>query len=124
MPRNVFVSGCFGMLHSGHVAFFETAAEYGDLHVAIGSDKTVLDLKGRPTVNSEGERLFMVRSIACVTSASISSGSGILDFEPELRDIPEKQMLCEELGIEYMALDRTSDGGLIPARRPSSARST
>ena len=31
--KKVFVSGCCDMLHSGHVAFFEEAAGYGDLCV-------------------------------------------------------------------------------------------
>ena len=31
MAKKVFVSGCYDMLHSGHVAFFEEAASYGDL---------------------------------------------------------------------------------------------
>ena len=31
-PR-VFVSGCYDLLHSGHVEFFRQAAEYGDLYV-------------------------------------------------------------------------------------------
>ena len=34
--KKVFVTGCFGMLHSGHVAFLLEAASYGDLYVCIG----------------------------------------------------------------------------------------
>ena len=45
MSKKVFVSGCYDMLHSGHVAFFEEAASYGDLYVGIGSDKTIYELK-------------------------------------------------------------------------------
>ena len=33
MNQKVFVSGCFDMLHSGHVEFFCEAAQYGDLYV-------------------------------------------------------------------------------------------
>ena len=87
MPRKVFVSGCFDLFHSGHVAFFKSAAELGDLYVAIGSDKTVFELKGRPPVNCETERLFMAQSVAYVHSAFIAAGSGILDFSAELRDL-------------------------------------
>ena len=43
----VFVSGCFDMLHSGHVAFFKEAAQYGEVYVGIGSDRTIEELKGR-----------------------------------------------------------------------------
>ncbi|MDE6511359.1 MAG: adenylyltransferase/cytidyltransferase family protein, partial [Muribaculaceae bacterium] len=39
-PKRVFVSGCYDMLHSGHVAFFKEASRYGELYVGIGSDRT------------------------------------------------------------------------------------
>jgi len=29
MPKKVFVSGCFNMLHSGDVAYFQEAATHG-----------------------------------------------------------------------------------------------
>ena len=76
MKKKVFVSGCFDMLHSGHVAFFEEAAGYGDLYVGIGSDRTISDLKGRRTINGERERLYMIRSLRCVKDAWINKGSG------------------------------------------------
>lgn len=127
MARSAFVSGCFDMLHSGHVAFFRSAAQYGDLYVALGSDRTVFDLKGRPTVNTEEERLYMVQSLDCVHCAFISRGSGILDFAEELRevhpdcfvvnedgDIPAKRQACEELGVDYVVLERLPDGGMPP----------
>ena len=53
MTKKVFVSGCYDMLHSGHVAFFKSASKYGDLYVGIGSDKTIEELKHRKTVYSE-----------------------------------------------------------------------
>jgi cytidyltransferase-like protein len=127
MPRKAFVSGCYDMLHSGHIAFFLEAASYGDLYVALGSDKTVFDLKGKTPVNSEQERLFMVQSVSCVKEAFISKGSGMLDFEAELRqiradyfivnadgNIPEKRELCEQLGIQYVVLNREPYPGLTP----------
>ena len=57
------------MLHSGHVAFFEEAATYGDLYVGIGSDKTIFELKNRKTINPEQERLYMVKALRCVKEA-------------------------------------------------------
>jgi cytidyltransferase-like protein len=119
MTKKAFVSGCFDMLHSGHVEFFREASGYGDLFVALGSDKTIYDLKGRLPVNDEQERLFMVSAVSHVKQAFISAGSGSLDFEEELRKIrpdflivnmdghlPEKRDLCEQLGIEYVILSR------------------
>jgi len=125
LTKKVFVTGCYDLLHSGHVEFFRQAAQYGDLYVAIGSDKTIYGLKGRKTVNSEQERLFMVKAVSCVRDAFISQGSGILDFETELREmrpdyfvvnsdgnISEKQELCQQLGVEYVILERKPHEGL------------
>src|SRR3990172_10220188 len=80
MPKKVMVSGSFDLLHSGHIAFLEQAAKYGDLYVAVGSDKTVYDLKGRVPINSQEERLYMLSSLSFVKKAFISRGSGMLDF--------------------------------------------
>ncbi len=134
MTKKVFVSGCYDMLHSGHIAFFKEAASYGDLYVALGSDKTLFELKGRPPVNHEEERLFMVQSVAWVKEAFISRGSGMLDFSEELKEIrpdifitnedgniPQKRALCEELGIEYLVLKREPHTGL-PTRSTTSLR--
>ena len=127
MPKTIFVSGCFDMLHSGHIAFFKEASTYGDLYVALGSDKTVYELKGRVPVYSEHERLFMIQSLSYVKEAFVSQGSGMLDFEHEFRDmrpdmfivnedgnIPEKRELCERLGVEYLVLQRVPHADLTP----------
>ena len=79
MPKKVFVSGCYDLLHSGHVEFFRQAAQYGDLYEGIGSDKTCLGYKHRKTIYSVQERLFMVKSIRYV-----KEGSGVMDFVPTL----------------------------------------
>ena len=125
MPKKVFVSGCYDLLHSGHVEFFRQAAEYGDLYVGIGSDKTYLGYKHRKTIYSEQERLFMVKSIRYVKDAYINAGSGVLDYVPTLDIVkpdvfvvnsdggsPEKRKICEERGIEYIALHRDPHEGL------------
>lgn len=132
--KRVFVSGCYDLLHSGHVAFFKEAARLGDLYVGIGSDSTIRELKGRDTVNSQEERLYMVKSVRYVKEAWINKGSGIMDFEEDLRtfkpDIflvnedgnsPAKSALCNELGIEYVVLERIPEAGL-PARSTTGLR--
>lgn len=127
MSKKIFVSGCFDMLHSGHVAFFEEAASLGDLYVGIGSDKTIYSLKGRSTINGEKERLYMIRSLRYIKDARINSGSGLLDFEKDLRELMpdiffvnedgylrEKQLLCEKLGVELVVSKRLPHKGLPP----------
>ena len=133
-PKKVFVSGCYDMLHSGHVAFFEEAARYGDLYVGIGSDKTISELKARKTVNSESERLYMVRALKAVKDAWVNQGSGLLDFEADLvRLKPDiffvntdghsvvKEELCKKLGIEYVISERIPHGNL-PVRSTTALR--
>jgi cytidyltransferase-like protein len=127
MAKKVFVSGIFDLLHSGHIEFFQEAAQFGDLFVGVGSDQTAVDLKGHRPVNNEDERLFMVKSVGYVKDAFISRGSGMLDFVEGLKqvqpdifvvtedsNVPEKKELCESLGIEYKILHREPHPGLTP----------
>ena len=135
MPKKVFVSGCFDMLHSGHIAFFKEASKYGDLYVGIGSDSTINQLKGRSTINSDTERLFMVKAVRYVKDAFINRGEGIIDFEDEIKTLkpdifivnedghsPIKEELCRQSGIEYKVLERVPEAGL-PARSTTALRS-
>ena len=86
-PKKVFVSGCYDMLHSGHVAFFEEASKLGELYVGIGSDATIFGLKARKTINPDAERLYMVKALKCVKDAWINRGSGIMDFEQDVLEL-------------------------------------
>jgi cytidyltransferase-like protein len=82
--RKVLVSGCFDMLHSGHIAFHNSAAAFGDLYVCVGSDRTVSELKGRFPVNTEFERSITWKRCGPFMKQSISQGSGLLDFISEM----------------------------------------
>jgi cytidyltransferase-like protein len=132
--KKVFVSGCFDMLHSGHVAFFEEAARYGDVYVGIGSDNTIYNLKGRKTINSEQERLYMIKALKSVTDAWINKGSGVMDFLEDMETFKpdiffvnedghtsEKEKLCRDMGVEYVVSKRIPHGQL-PARSTTSLR--
>ena len=132
--KKVFVSGCYDLLHSGHVEFFQQASQFGDLYVGIGSDATYLEYKHRKPMFPQEERLFMVKNIKAVKEAYINEGSGVIDFIPTLDlvkpDIfvvnaeggsPAKRQLCEERGIQYIELERTPHEGL-QARSSSSLK--
>ena len=112
--KKVFVSGCFDVLHSGPIAFLQEAAQYGELYVALGSDKTVLELKKRATLYTENERKYMLEALACVHKVFISPGSGYMDFVEVLEEVKpdiffvnedgdkaDKRELCAQKGIEY-----------------------
>lgn len=134
MNPKVFVSGCYDLLHSGHIAFFKEASQYGDLYVGIGSDATIKELKNRKTVYSENERLYMVKAIRYVKDAFINPGSGYLDFVETVDRIKpdffvvnsdggsdDKRKFCEERGIKYVELERIPEKGL-EARSTTSLR--
>lgn len=130
----VFVSGCFDVLHSGHVRFFEEASQYGDLYVSIGSDKTVFELKNRKTLYNELERLYMVSALRFVKEAFVAQGSGKLDFIDEIKRIrpdiffvnsdghsAEKQQFVESLGVRYVVSNRIPKD-LLPIRSTTDIR--
>ena len=132
--KKVLVSGCYDLLHGGHIAFFKAASAYGDLYVSIGSDENLYLLKGKRPVFSEAERLFIVKSIKHVHDAFIATGMGILDFEPDINRIKpdifvvnhdghtsDKEALCKKLGIKYIILERIPEPGL-PARSSSGTK--
>ena len=123
--KKVFVSGCYDLLHRGHVEFFRQASQFGELYVGIGSDQTILGYKHHKTFYPEQERLFMVKSIRYVKDAFINQGDGIMDFIPTVDMVkPDvfvvnadggsetKRKFCEERGIEYVELQRTPAEGL------------
>jgi len=130
----VMVSGCYDLLHGGHVAFFKTAATYGKLYVSVGRDESLFQLKGKRPFLNEKERLYIVGSIKYVHEAFIASGTGMLDFEPDLIRVkpdifivnedghnPDKEKLCKKLAIEYKVLERVPEPGL-PARASSNIK--
>lgn len=132
--KKVLVSGCYDLLHGGHIAFFKTASAYGDLYVSIGRDDNLLLLKGKRPVFSEDERLYIVNSIRYVHKAFLATGTGMLDFEPDLIRIkpdifivnhdghsPDKKELCKKHGIEYVVLERIPEPGL-PFRSSSGTK--
>jgi cytidyltransferase-like protein len=133
--RKIVVTGCYDWLHSGHVRFFEEVSGYGDLYVVVGHDANIRLLKGgeHPLLPQE-ERRYNVGSIKYVKRALISSGDGWLDADPEIRrlkpdvyavnedgDQGGKREYCQELGIEYLVLQRIPAPGL-PKRTSTGLR--
>lgn len=121
----VFVSGCYDLLHTGHVAFFEQASKLGDLYVSLGNDENIKKLKHHDTMFPNEERQYMVQSIRYVKWARVCSGFGKLDFAEDLDKIQpdiffvnedghsdDKKKLCESKGIKYVIGERKPRDGL------------
>ena len=71
--RLVFTNGCFDVLHVGHVRYLTAARALGDrLVVAINSDRTVRELKGRDRpVMRETERAEMLAALRAVDYVTV-----------------------------------------------------
>ena len=119
------VSGCYDLLHSGHVAFFADAAQHGNLYVSVGNDANIMELKHHEPMFPEDERVYMVRAIRHVTWAAVCKGMGYQDWEADLDivkpdiffvnedgDRPAKRDLCAAKGIKYVVAKRDPAAGL------------
>jgi cytidyltransferase-like protein len=133
--KKVVVTGCYDWLHSGHIRFFEEVSAYGDLIVIVGHDENIRLLKGAGhPLQPQTERRYMAGAVRYVAQASVSTGHGWLDAEPEiLRLRPDiyavnedgdrggKRDFCARHGIEYLVLKRVPAPGL-PSRTSTSLR--
>lgn len=113
-------SGCFDIIHAGHVTYLEEAAKYGDVFVLLlNSDSSVKGLKGdsRPIV-PENERAIVVAGLGCIDYVCLFSESTpcetIEKFKPDIwikggdysgKHIPEMDTMDEYGGIvKYVSL--------------------
>ncbi len=107
--RVVATSGCFDLLHAGHVQMLHAARRLGDrLVVLLNSDASVRRLKGprRPIV-PEADRASLLRALACVDDVVIfgedTPAQALERLRPNIfvkggdygaRDIPESRVLA------------------------------
>ena len=111
-------SGCFDILHAGHVAYLEEARAKADaLVVMLNSDVSVRGLKGteRPIV-AEAQRAAVLSGLACVDYVCVFNEATpcacYAAFKPDIvikggdyrgRKIPEEDTVTEYGGkVEYV----------------------
>ena len=122
--HNVFVSGCYDIIHAGHIQFFKEAKRLGKkLTVCIPSDEVLYLYKNRrPSIPIE-HKIEILKNLPFVNKVVI--GSNTKDVGLNFRDIiknelpdilivteddtfkNKKQSLCKQLGIEYKVLPKT-----------------
>ena len=118
----IFTSGCYDLIHFGHVMHFNYCKTRGDiLVVSVGNDQTLRDLKGptRPLVQEE-LRIRMIAAFEIVDHVVLSEESGIMDhsklvnlLKPDLyivttsdRHMAEKQALVDGFGGKLITCRR------------------
>ena len=69
MTTVTIVTGGFDPLHSGHIAYFKAAKEFGNsVCVGVNSDEWLTRKKGRPFM-SMTERMSIIKELKCVDFA-------------------------------------------------------
>jgi len=110
-------TGCFDIIHIGHLKMFERCKKYGKLIVFVGSDKVLKELYGDSPKSKayfdENVRAEMVASLECVdyvcTLTEPTHHRALSIIKPTHYHIPnddrwpeEKQKMCDELGIKLV----------------------
>jgi len=70
--KKIFVSGCYDILHGGHIQFFKEARALGDhLTVCFASDEVLWEHKKRRTSIPQDHKLALMTSINIIDQVVI-----------------------------------------------------
>lgn len=121
--RKVFVSGCYDIIHAGHIQFFREARSLGDFLTVCFASADVLWLhKNRKSSLPDEHKRALLAGLRVVDEVVVGCGveEGI-DFREHFMRIrpqvlavteddkyaPLKRALCAEVGAEYVVLPKT-----------------
>lgn len=121
--KKVFISGCYDILHGGHIQFFKEARALGDhLTVCFASDKVLWEHKKRRTSIPQDHKLALMTALDIVDQVVIGDCDELgLDFKehflnirPDILAVTEddqyegqKRALCAQVGADYIRLPKT-----------------
>jgi len=121
--KKVFVSGCYDILHAGHLQFFEEARALGDyLIVSFASAEVLWHHKRRKPSIPDDHKRALLQGLRMIDEVIIAEGHQEgLDFEEDfLRVRPDflivteddkysalKRELCARVGAQYTVLPKT-----------------
>jgi len=121
--RHVFVSGCYDIIHAGHVQFFREAKALGDfLTVSFASEEVLWAHKQRRSSLPDEHKKGILEALEMIDQVVIGKGTDHgLDFLEDFRRLKpnilavteddqyaeKKRELCAEIGAEYIVLPKT-----------------
>jgi len=121
--KKVFVSGCYDILHAGHLQFFEEARALGDyLIVSFASAEVLWHHKRRKPSIPDDHKRALLQGLRMIDEVIVTQGHKEgLDFEEDfLRIRPDflivteddkygavKHELCTRIGARYTVLPKT-----------------
>jgi cytidyltransferase-like protein len=120
--KKVFVSGCYDILHAGHLQFFKDAKELGDhLIVCFASDKVLFKHKKRKSSIPQDHKMALLKSVCLIDEVCVGEHAEKgLDFlehflskKPSILAVTEddlysdlKKDLCKKHNVEYVVLPK------------------
>ncbi|MFC5050662.1 adenylyltransferase/cytidyltransferase family protein [Rubritalea spongiae] len=121
--KRIFVSGCYDIIHAGHLQFFEEARAMGDhLTVSFASEDVLWHHKQRRSSIPDAHKEALLRGLRMVddviigtdTDTGLDFRSYFLEAKPDMLVVTEddqygdvKRALCAEVGAEYYILPKT-----------------
>ena len=121
--KKIFVSGCYDILHGGHIQFFKEARALGDhLTVCFASDEVLWEHKKRRTSIPQDHKLALMTAIEVIDQVVIGNcqvhgldfKDHFLKVRPDVLVVTEddqfadvKKTLCKEIGADYIVLPKT-----------------
>ncbi|MBN2302279.1 MAG: adenylyltransferase/cytidyltransferase family protein [Lentisphaerae bacterium] len=120
--KKVFVSGCYDILHGGHIEFFNQAKALGDYLIIClpGDESLFLHKRRRPFIPLE-HKVHLTSSLKMVDEVVIGNDleiglnfrSEFMRIKPQILAVTEddkfaqaKKKLCAEVGAEYVRLPK------------------
>lgn len=124
--KKVFVSGCYDILHGGHIEFFNQARTLGDyLIVCFAGDKSLELHKHKKSSIPEAHKKKVLESLRMVDEVVVGDyldelgldfKQHFLRIKPDILAVTEddkygeqKTKLCEEIGAKYIVLPKNLD---------------
>jgi cytidyltransferase-like protein len=124
--KKVFVSGCYDILHGGHIEFFNQAKALGDyLIVSFAGDKSLELHKHKKTSIPEAHKRKILESLRMVDEVVMGDyldelgmdfKEHFLRIKPDILAVTEddkycvqKTALCKQIGAEYIVLPKNLD---------------
>lgn len=123
IEKKVFVSGCYDILHGGHIEFFNKAKALGDyLIVSFASDKVLEEYKHKKTSLPEAHKKKILESLKMVDEVVMGDNlkdvgldfkNHFLRIKPDILVVTEddkfgeqKIALCKKIGAQYIVLPK------------------
>lgn len=111
----VLVGGCFDLLHYGHLSFLKSAADLGNLVVALEKDSSIVLSKGNKPIHTHRQRAEILAELMCVSQVLLL---------PPLHNFSDYLHLVQDINPAILAItqgdpqteNKTKQANLIGAK--------